>query len=160
MLQIQHGPAKPMVKINKESSKWAFNHLQQTDPKKLAKTEDLPESTDWGCIGGSTRAHIAASRSRLQRLVDEDEAKKRVTKSEFKDLKNWLEAGGRTPMNMLKSDPLEHLAVSDDYEKQDHFVATKLYVDVENMSPANQIKLIDNAVSTADLLESLAGLST
>ena len=46
MLQIQHGPAKPMVKINKESSKWAFNHLQQTDPKKLAKTEDLPESTD------------------------------------------------------------------------------------------------------------------
>lgn len=116
----------------------------------------------------------------MQRQVDEAEAKQRVTDSEFKDLKKRLEANGgagtgtlytgqfirltslfrknRDSLNMLKSDTLEHLALSP-YETQDTFVATDLHDEVEGFSAANQKKLIDNAVWTRDLLESLASLS-
>jgi hypothetical protein len=39
--QLQYGPAKPVVKINKEHGLQAFNHLQKTDPQKLATDVDL-----------------------------------------------------------------------------------------------------------------------
>lgn len=119
---------------------------------------------------------------RVQRLVDEAEAKKRVTASEYKDVKNRLEVNGggamgtlytgqfirlaslfrknREALNMLKSDPLEHLAASNDYVTQDNLVASKLHEEVEGFSSAKQISLIDNAVSTTDLLQSLTSLST
>ena len=40
-LEIQHGPARPMVKINKDAGQWAFNHLQRTEPKTLTNKVDL-----------------------------------------------------------------------------------------------------------------------
>jgi hypothetical protein len=45
-LEIQHGEAKPMVRINKDHGDWAFNHLQQTTPKVLAGTADLLKTED------------------------------------------------------------------------------------------------------------------
>jgi len=116
----------------------------------------------------------------VRRLVDETKALDRVTKSEFKDLKARLEAGGgtgmatlytgqfirlaslfrknRTSLNMLKSDPLEHLATRE-YETQDNFAATNLHDEVKDLPVDTQKDLIDKAVPTEDLLQSLAGLS-
>jgi hypothetical protein len=39
--QIQHGEAKPVVKINNHDGDPAFNHLQKTNPKELAGKLDL-----------------------------------------------------------------------------------------------------------------------
>lgn len=39
--EIEHGLAKPMVRINKDHGEMAFNHLQETSPKKLGTTHDL-----------------------------------------------------------------------------------------------------------------------
>lgn len=130
--------------------------------------------------GNTAVGRLLQGRSAVQRQVDEAKAKERVTDSEFKDLRKRLEVSGGTGMgtlytgqfirlaslfrknrdslNMLKSDTLEHLAVSP-YETQDTFVATDLHDEVERFSPANQNKLIDNAVSMSDMLASLASLS-
>jgi predicted house-cleaning noncanonical NTP pyrophosphatase (MazG superfamily) len=124
---------------------------------------------------------LASGRPGVQRLVDEDEAKKRVTTSEYKDVKERLEANGgggmgtlytgqfirlaslfrknRDALNMLKRKSLEHLAASEDYVAQENFVASKLHEEVEGFSSDKQISLIDNAVTTTDLLQSLASLS-
>jgi hypothetical protein len=155
-------PAKAPRPASSETSQGAMLHLQRM-------------------IGNRAVAGLLASGSRLQRQVDQEEAAKRVTKSEWKDVKARLEADGgaamdtlhtgqfirlaslfrknRDALNLLKSDPLEHLAVSD-YETQDNFVAAQLHDEVKGFSGANQTKLIDSAVSTSDLLESLAALST
>jgi hypothetical protein len=45
-LEIQSGEAKPMVRINKETGLWAFNHLQETSPKTLGTKVDLLKSED------------------------------------------------------------------------------------------------------------------
>lgn len=41
--QIQHGRAKPCVKVNKGDGTPSFNHLQKTEPRKLENTIDLLE---------------------------------------------------------------------------------------------------------------------
>jgi hypothetical protein len=116
----------------------------------------------------------------VQRMVDRKDALERVTESEYKDLKARLDADGGTGMadlytgqfirlaslfrkdrdslNMLKSDPLAHLAVSP-YETQDNFVATELHDNVKALSVADQRSLIDSNVSTSDLLSSIGSLT-
>lgn len=130
--------------------------------------------------GNTAVARLLQRGSHVQRLVDEGKAKERVTASEYKDVRNRLEANGGTAMatlytgqfirlaslfrknrdslNMLKPGPLEHLALSP-YETQDAFVATRVHEEVERFPAANQQKLIDNPVSTSGLLESLASLN-
>lgn len=44
--ELEHGTAKPMVKINKEDGRMAFNHLQETNPKVLGTKLDLLKSED------------------------------------------------------------------------------------------------------------------
>lgn len=41
--QIQHGQAKPCVKVNKGDGTPSFNHLQKTEPRQLGNTIDLLE---------------------------------------------------------------------------------------------------------------------
>jgi Domain of unknown function (DUF4157) len=45
-LTIEYGPAKPVVKINRDDGPYAFNHLQQTDPKQLVNQVDLLKPED------------------------------------------------------------------------------------------------------------------
>lgn len=130
--------------------------------------------------GNAAVAQLLRSGQPVQRLVDRDEALKRVTESEFKDLKARLDAGGGTGManletghfirlaslfrrnrdslNLLKSASLEHLAFCP-YETQDAFAATKLHPEVEGFPVARQQMLIDNAVLTADLSVAIGELS-
>ena len=44
--EIEHGAAKPMVRINKDHGEMAFNHLQETNPKVLGAKLDLLKSED------------------------------------------------------------------------------------------------------------------
>ena len=115
--------------------------------------------------GNAAVARLLHDGPPVQRLVDRTKAQERVTVSEYKDVKARLEADGggamttlytgqfirlaslfrknRDSLNLLKSDPLEHLALSP-YETQDTFVATKLHDEVGGFPAATQNKIIDN----------------
>ncbi|WP_154792457.1 polymorphic toxin type 35 domain-containing protein [Occultella kanbiaonis] len=130
--------------------------------------------------GNAAVARLLQAGRPVQRLVDRAKAQERVTTSEYKDLKNRLDAEGgagmtslftgqfirlaslfrknRPSLEMLRSASLEHLAVAA-YETQDAFASTRLAQAVSGFPVLTQKSLISNAVQVDDLSAAIGALS-